>query len=80
MPFGGAFPTIIQWPRGPHPASRMPDLGCSLVSFEVAHPDADAIRDALQPTLNDARVRFMSEPCASLCATIRTPQGERRLV
>jgi hypothetical protein len=80
MPFGGAFPTLIQWPRGPHPASRMPDLGCSLVSFEVAHPEAVAIRDALQPCLNDARVRFMSEPRASLRATIRTPQGERRLV
>jgi len=58
----------------------MPDLGCSLVSFEVAHPEAVAIRDALQPCLNDARVRFMSEPRASLRATIRTPQGERRLV
>ena len=79
MPFGGAFPTMIQWPRGPHPASRMPDLGCSLVSFEVAHPDAISIRDALRPYLNDARVRFTPEPRASFRATIRTPNGERRL-
>jgi len=79
MPFGGAFPTLIAWPRGPHPASRMPDLGCSLVSFEIAHPDARAIRDALQPHLNDARVQFMPAPHVSLRATIRTPQGERRL-
>jgi len=79
MPFDGAFPTIIQWPRGPHPASRMPDLGCSLVSFEVAHPEAVSIRGALQPCLNDARVRFISEPRPSFRAAIRTPQGERQL-
>ena len=43
MPFDGAFPTLIEWPRGPHPASRMPDLGCSLVALEIAHPEAETI-------------------------------------
>jgi Glyoxalase-like domain len=79
MPFGGAFPTIIQWPRGPHPASRMPDLGCSLVSFEVAHSEAAEIGRSLQPHFNDARVRFVTAANVSMSATIRTPQGERRL-
>jgi hypothetical protein len=22
MPYDGAFPTLIEWPEGPHPASR----------------------------------------------------------
>jgi hypothetical protein len=79
MPFDGAFPTIIQWPRGPHPASRMPDLGCSLVSFEIAHPEAAKIGRSLQPHFSDARVRFISEPRPSFRAVVRTPQGERRL-
>jgi Glyoxalase-like domain len=79
MPFGGAFPTLIQWPRGPHPASRMTDLGCSLVSFEVAHPDAELIGRSLRPYLSDQRVRFVPAEKPSLRATIRTPHGERRL-
>jgi Glyoxalase-like domain len=79
MPSGGAFPTLIQWPRGPHPASRMPDLGCSLVSFDIAHPDADLIGRSLRPFFDDPRVRFSAAAKPSLSATIRTPQGERQL-
>jgi hypothetical protein len=79
MPFGGAFPTMIQWPRGPHPASRMPDLGCSLAGFEIAHPEAERIGRWLQPYLADPRVRFVAAEQPSLRATTRTPQGERRL-
>jgi hypothetical protein len=79
MPFDGTFPTIIEWPRGPHPASRMPDLGCSLVALEVAHPEAETIGRSLLPFLGDARVRFSRAEKPRLHATIRTPSGERQL-
>ncbi len=79
MPLSGAFPTLIQWPRGPHPAARMPDLGCSLVSLEIVHPEAAEIGRSLQRHFGDARVRFATAARPSLSATIRTPQGERRL-
>jgi hypothetical protein len=79
MPFSGAFPTIIQWPRGPHPASRMPDLGCGLVFCEIAHSQGAEIGRSLQPYLSDARVRFTTAAKPSMSVTIRTPQGERRL-
>jgi hypothetical protein len=79
MPFGGAFPTLIQWPRGPHPAFRMADLGCSLLSLEIAHPEAELIGRLLRPFLGDQRVRFVTMDKPSLRATISTPQGERRL-
>ena len=79
MPFGGAFPTLIRWPRGPHPASRMPDLGCSLVSFEIAHPEAELIGRSLRPFFDDPRVQFSAAKRPLLSATIRTPQGERRI-
>lgn len=79
MPFGGAFPTIIKWPEGPHPASRMPDLGCGLVAFEIRHPEADAIRSALAGFLDDPRIRFSHDPAPSFQAIIRTPKGEREL-
>lgn len=80
MPFDGAFPTIIQWPDGPHPASRMPDLGCSLVAFEIRHPAADAIRSALSGFLDDPRIRFSHDPAPSFRAVIRTPSGDCELV
>jgi hypothetical protein len=79
MPFDGAFPTLIEWPAGPHPASRMPDLGCALVAFEILHPEADMIRSALEGFLDDPRIRFSHDPAPSFRAVIRTSKGERQL-
>ena len=80
MPFGGAFPTVIQWPEGPHPASRMADLGCALLTFEIRHPKADTIRASLAGFLDDPRIRFCPDAKPSFRAVIRTPQGDRELV
>jgi Glyoxalase-like domain len=79
MPFDGAFPAFIQWPEGPHPASRMPDLGCSLIKFEIAHPDSELIGQALKPFFSDPRVQFRATPAMSMHVTIKTPRGERTL-
>lgn len=80
MPFDGAFPTLIQWPDGPHPASRLPDLGCSLVGLEISHPEADVISQSLRPFLADPRLLISAAKAPSLRATIKTPNGERELV
>lgn len=80
MPFDGVFPTLIQWPQGPHPASHMADRGCSLAALEIAHPRAEEIARSLRPYLGDSRVTFSVAEKPSLRATIRTPQGERQLV
>jgi hypothetical protein len=77
MPFDGAFPSLIQWPSGPHPASRMVDLGCSLVGLEIEHPEAETIRRSLQPLFDDPRVAFTSAPEPGMKAVINTPQGHR---
>lgn len=79
MSFDGAFPTLIEWPQGPHPASRMADLGCSLDRFEVSHPDAHRIARALAPHFDDRRVTFIHAPRAAFRALIRTPAGLREL-
>jgi hypothetical protein len=79
MPFEGAFPAFIQWPEGPHLASRMPDLGCSLIKFEIAHPDGELIGQALKPFFSDPRVQFLATPAMSMRITIETPWGERQL-
>ena len=79
MPFDGMFPTLIEWPRGPHPASRMPDLGCSLARWRSRIPEAETIGRSLRPFLGDARMRFSPAEQPRLRATIRTPSGERQL-
>jgi len=38
MAYGGAYPTLIQWPTGAHPASGMAEAGCALVALEIEHP------------------------------------------
>ncbi|MET0605650.1 MAG: VOC family protein [Beijerinckiaceae bacterium] len=75
----GAFPTFMQWPDIPHPASRMTDLGCTLRSFTVGHPDSEQIAADLAPGFADRRVIFAREPVKQLSAVIATPHGERTL-
>ncbi len=79
MPFDGAFPTLIEWPPGPHPASRMPERGCSLLGLTVQHPQAEWIAARLQPHLHDARVVFETAPRQRCMATIQTPNGAREI-
>jgi hypothetical protein len=80
MPFDGAFPTLIQWPNGPHPSERMADLGCRLQRLEVAHPDANLIRGMLSSNLEDQRIVFVDGSQTRLCAEIMTPTGLRELI
>jgi hypothetical protein len=79
MPFDGAFPTLIEWPAGPHPASRMADLGCQLEHLAIEHPEGDRLMDALAPIFADDRVAIASGATVRLRATINTPNGQREL-
>ena len=79
MVFDGAFPTIIEWPAGPHPTSDMEDLGCSLVRLELQHPQGAVIAANLAPFFNDERVTIRPAAEARLSVTIRTPNGEHTL-
>jgi glyoxalase-like protein len=80
MPFDGAFPTLIQWPDGPHPSGRMVDLGCTLRRLEVAHPCANLIGERLSSNFEDRRVTLMHENRVRLRAEIMTPAGLRELI
>lgn len=79
MPFDGAFPTLIEWPAGPHPASGMADLGCRLQHLAIAHPDNTALTAALAPIFRDDRVTIGTNPTVRLRATVQTPDGLREL-
>ena len=79
LPLGGAFPTLIEWPPGPHPASKMQDLGCRLETLAIGHPDAAQVRSFVSGRLNDPRISIDVAQAPRLEAQIRTPDGLRRL-
>lgn len=79
MPFGGAFPSLIQW-QGVHPAARLTPSGCRLRRLLIVHPDADDLRRALTGLIDDARLAIEAGAIMALQAEIDTPHGLRRLV
>lgn len=78
MPLDGAFPTLIEWPDGPHPASRMTDLGCRLRSLTVSHPEAASI-EALIGDRIDRTCVAIREGVTAMTVEIETPHGMRVL-
>ena len=77
LPYGGAFPALIQG-QPPHPpAQALPETQVRLTHLEIAHPDADALRAALH--LDDKRLQIIPGPVKELRATFATPHGPRHL-
>ncbi|GIL39793.1 VOC family protein [Roseiterribacter gracilis] len=77
MPADGAMPTLIQWPDGPHPASRMHDAGATLVGLQVRSPE-DVAGACAAIGFHDPRVTFETG-ALQLTAKIATPHGVRTL-
>ena len=78
LPFGGAFPALIQW-QSQHPAPLLPDQGCRLRRLDIRHPDAQGLSQALNGLLNDDRVQISDGPEFEMQAHIETPEGGRVL-
>lgn len=78
LPFDGAYPALIQWISGRHPARRLPEERARLKALEVQHPDAPALRDALTPLFDPLPVTLYEGPFA-LRAEIATKHGIRAL-
>lgn len=82
MPLNGVAPALIQWAAPPHPASRMQDLGCTLVRLEAFHPEPQRIQSLLEAIGFEARLDVLPlDPGGSphLVAHIATPHGLRSL-
>lgn len=77
--FGGAFPTLIEWPCGPLPQSRMADRLCSLERLTVTHGEGGVIAAQLAGHLDDPRIKIIAGSPAGLHAILRTPSGLREL-
>jgi len=79
---GGMMPSLIQWPQGAHPASRMRDLGYTLERLEALHPDPASYRRDLASIGADRHLEIRTAAPSSrphLLAHIRTPGGVRTL-
>ena len=79
MPFDGVAPTLIQWQSPQHPASRLEDRGCNLVSLTCFHPDAQRVNEVLQALGTDAGIVVKQHQRPHLIAQIMTPSGVRTI-
>ncbi|MFG5384472.1 VOC family protein [Yoonia sp. R2-816] len=78
VPLSGAFPKVLQWPEGPHVASKMGQRGCSFASLTVESPNADDINTWLDGKLDDPRIKIGYGE-TRLTAVIETPSGPKVL-
>ncbi|MFN3955438.1 MAG: VOC family protein [Pararhodobacter sp.] len=79
LPFDGLFPALIGWQSRAHPADVLPDTGVRLRRLIVTHPEAGALRAALAPLINDARLAITMGAEPALAAEFDTPHGARVL-
>ena len=79
MPFDGAYPTLIEWPAGPHPSVRMADLDCRLERLAIEHPDGAHLSLELDSIVTDERIVVSTGDTVRFRASIRTPHGLRML-
>lgn len=77
-PMDGAFPTLIEWQEGPHPAGRMKSLGCGLTRLEVYHPEAEKIEATIAERFSDPRIELI-KGAKAFKAFIETPSGIKLL-
>lgn len=57
LPCNGAFPALIQWQVENLPGETLPSCGLRLGRLEIAHPEADWLRDILP--IADKRLHFV---------------------
>ena len=77
LPCDGAFPALIQWQTDKLPGLTLPSSGLRLVRYEIAHPEADRLRQTLP--IEDERLLFVPGDFA-MRATFDTPSGQRVLL
>ncbi len=80
LPHGGLAPTLIEW-ASHTPVAAMSDVGITLESLEVCHPQADEWlgRSALHGWRSDlgdnAKVRWRASPSAQLRLRLSSAKG-----
>lgn len=76
LPCHGAFPAVIEWQTDKLPGLTLASSGLRLTRLEIAHPDADWLRETVPVT--DPRVVFVQGDFA-MQASFDGPSGPRVL-
>jgi hypothetical protein len=79
LPYDNCHPALIEWQGDAHPVQRLPNSGLRLTRLRVLHPQADRLRAALSPLLDDDRIEYVTAAAPSLEAVFDTPTGEKVL-
>lgn len=79
LPFDGCAPALIQWQAHPHPASGMPDSGCTLAHLELFHPESERLSRLLARIGFEGKASVIRADKPSLRAHVQTPRGMRLL-
>jgi hypothetical protein len=68
----GATPILIQWLNGPHPATKLPDSGCSLTELHIVSIQVPGME-------LESRCTPVTGAAPGLIASIQSPRGVRTL-
>lgn len=79
LPGDGLLPALIEWPRGPHPASRMADPGLAIAAIRLEHPAPRRIAGWLGALGVDHLAEVVRGERPRLAFDIDTPRGRARL-
>ncbi|MGR9046892.1 MAG: VOC family protein [Gammaproteobacteria bacterium] len=82
LPLNGIAPTLIQWPAGAHPATKLPESGCKLMRLEGFHPEAGKVVSVLDAIGFEGDFHVLEPEHGQkpfLVAHIKTPAGIRQL-
>jgi len=74
LPQGGLLPAFIEWSPGPHPSTGQQDLGVTLESVNISHPNPDEFKQLLT-TLNVAHLAKVTQGDEALSFTCSSPNG-----
>ncbi len=77
LPAGGAFPTLIQWEGGRHPAAALPESGLRLARLTVRSPVAESLRRRLEAMGlgADPPVEWIEAEATGISAELQAPRG-----
>jgi hypothetical protein len=74
LPGNGLLPAFIEWSPGPHPSSAQQDLGATLTSIQISHPEPTELQATLE-TLQVAHLVTVIQGTAGLSFKLDSPNG-----
>ncbi|WP_052262040.1 VOC family protein [Leisingera sp. ANG-M1] len=78
LPEGGLLPAFIEWSPGPHPSTGQQDLGVSLTSVVLSHPEPERLTAMLKALQVDHLAQVEEGP-AALAFELKGPNGPARI-